>query len=306
MKCGDHEVNIHKIKETISIFITSYISYPIFYKKNQFNILSDEDTVKKIVSERLSVSRYGDGEIGMLRGGSIGFQDSSAELANRLSRILVSREKKLLLCIPRTYNSTKGLTGHATRYQRCFILGRGQKFIEMIDKSYIYGSAGFTRFYADYKNKNKSNIIKKVNAIKSIWEGKNVYFIEGEYTRCGVGNDLFNNAKSISRIICPATNAFAIYDRIIDAAKKTVPLNGDSLIICALGPTATVLAYDLCVLGYQAIDLGHIDIEYEWFCMGAKTKVLIPGKSVNECGSNIPDKMTLSDKYLNEIKVNLV
>ena len=42
------------------------------------------------------------------------------------------------------------------------------------------------------------------------------------------------------------------------------------LILLALGPTATVMAYNLAQKGYQAIDIGHIDIEYEWYRMGAK------------------------------------
>ena len=46
----------------------------------------------------------------------------------------------------------------------------------------------------------------------------------------------------------------------------------DSIILIALGPTATVLAYDLSKRGYQAIDVGHIDIEYEWFLNNASKK----------------------------------
>jgi len=30
-----------------------------------------------------------------------------------------------------------------------------------------------------------------------------------------------------------------------------------------LGPTTTVLAYDLYKNGYQAIDIGHVDLEHE-------------------------------------------
>lgn len=56
----------------------------------------------------------------------------------------------------------------------------------------------------------------------------------------------------------------------------------DDLILIALGHTATVLAYDLSKLGYQAIDIGHIDIEYEWLRMGAKRKMPVPNKYVNE------------------------
>ncbi len=40
-----------------------------------------------------------------------------------------------------------------------------------------------------------------------------------------------------------------------------------------LGPTAKLLSYDLTKRGYQAIDLGHIDSEYEWFQMKAESKV---------------------------------
>jgi hypothetical protein len=42
------------------------------------------------------------------------------------------------------------------------------------------------------------------------------------------------------------------------------------LILISLGPTATVLAYDLAKLGYWAIDIGHIDNEYEWLKLEAK------------------------------------
>ena len=56
--------------------------------------------------------------------------------------------------------------------------------------------------------------------------------------------------------------------------------NKDDLLILALGPAATVLAYELSG-ERQCLDLGHIDIEYEWFRMGATTKVAIPSKYVN-------------------------
>lgn len=46
--------------------------------------------------------------------------------------------------------------------------------------------------------------------------------------------------------------------------------------------TATALSYDLTKDGYQAIDIGHIDLEYMWMKMGAKTQCAIPGKYVNE------------------------
>ncbi len=44
---------------------------------------------------------------------------------------------------------------------------------------------------------------------------KRYFIIEGEKSRLGIGNDLFNNSKSIKRIICPIINAFNAYDKII-------------------------------------------------------------------------------------------
>jgi len=92
---------------------------------------------------------------------------------------------------------------------------------------------------------------------------------------------LFDNARSIRRILCPSKDAFDKYDQILDKVLE-MSRNGNDLFILALGPTATVMAADLCKAGVQALDMGHMDIEYEWFRMGATRKVPITGKFSNE------------------------
>ena len=64
------------------------------------------------------------------------------------------------------------------------------------------------------------------------------------------------------------------YDEILSAFND---IGTDKLIILALGPTATVLAYDLCRSGYQAIDIGQIDSDYEKF-LRKDVKLNIPVK----------------------------
>lgn len=54
------------------------------------------------------------------------------------------------------------------------------------------------------------------------------------------------------------------------------------MVLIALGPTASVLAYDLNESNIQAVDIGHIDIEYEWFLKGCTKKEKIYGKYTNE------------------------
>ena len=134
--------------------------------------------------------------------------------------------------------------------------------------------------------------------MKKIWEQKDILIIEGEFSRLGIGNNLFDNTKSIKRIICPAFNAFKVYNKILKFIKS---LKEKRLILIALGPTATILAYDLFKLGYQAIDIGHIDIEYEWFLRKVKRRILIKNKYVNEViGKNHFTKVN-DNRYYNQI-----
>jgi hypothetical protein len=58
------------------------------------------------------------------------------------------------------------------------------------------------------------------------------------------------------------------------------------IVLMALGPIATIMAYDLAKLGILAIDIGHLDIEYEWFLMGATTKARVLGKYTYEAVYN--------------------
>ena len=86
--------------------------------------------------------------------------------------------------------------------------------------------------------------------------------------------------KSIQRIICPSENAFDVYDKIYEYVVSKV--DKDKLILIALGPTATVLSYDLYNVGFHTIDIGHVDIEYEWFLRKATKKIKIENKYVTE------------------------
>ena len=72
----------------------------------------------------------------------------------------------------------------------------------------------------------------------------------------------------------PQENAFDRYDIILSCIKQYYQ---GELIILALGMTATVLAYDLAKEKMRALDLGHIDVEYEWYRMGATHKLPISG-----------------------------
>lgn len=56
----------------------------------------------------------------------------------------------------------------------------------------------------------------------------------------------------------------------------------DKTILIALGPTASVLAYDLALMGYHAIDIGHVDLSYEWLIRNNGAKTAVTTKYNNE------------------------
>ena len=81
------------------------------------------------------------------------------------------------------------------------------------------------------------------------------------------------------------------------------------IILIALGPTATVLAYEFCKNGYQALDIGHMDVEYEWYLLKAKRKIDLQYKSVNEV-SGVKEKEILDKNleklYLKQIRKKII
>ena len=63
---------------------------------------------------------------------------------------------------------------------------------------------------------------------------------------------------------------------------KKIGKEENRLICITLGPAATVLAYDLGKAGIQAIDIGQLDNEYEWYLQGVQERTEIKGKMVAE------------------------
>jgi len=135
--------------------------------------------------------------------------------------------------------------------------------------------------------------------VRQIWKGRDVILIEGVQSRVGIGNDLLNTAASVRRILGPAKNAF---ERYADLLREAILHPKEVLFLLALGPTATVLACDLAKIGYRALDIGHIDLEYEWFLRKATKKTRIPGKYVNEVrGGHRVDEGVVNSEYRKQV-----
>lgn len=285
------------------------IGYHVFVKYlritgNRPQVLDSEQTVKHILHTKSSVSRYGDGELlwALQKRENGNFEKNSPLLAKRLQEILRSKKENLAICIPNVFNGLNTYKTDGKLYWEGFVIKRSFQVLKIIPKDRIYYNSFFTRPYMDLKNKNEYDFETYFSLVRQIWDNRNVLIIEGEKTRFGMNNDLLCNVKSTKRIICPSKNAFESYDEIISKTQNIANKIEDPVILIALGPTATVLAYDLSE-EFQAIDIGHLDIEYEWYRMNAKEKRPVTGKYVSEVHlhfiSELPD-LELT-KYKSEI-----
>lgn len=260
-----------------------------------------EETIDVIVNENVSVSRYGDGEMKLINNKDISFQKASPFVRDKLIETLSSDEEKHIVCVCDVFGETIN-SANPTFWKEMLYRYRRIMYKHMIEGK-VYYHAGITRPYIG--NKNKEEALRCINKIKKIWDGRNVLLIEGIYSRVGVGNDLLDNAESIKRILGPEKEAFSKYDEIIATASE---FPRDTLVLLALGPCATAMAYDLHKLGFQAVDIGHIDIEYEWTLAGSKGKDKIKNKYCNESGVAITEeeKSYTDEVYESQIIAEIV
>lgn len=246
-----------------------------FYKPK---IMSSDMTRRMIAEKKKSFARLGDGEFAAIVGQKRwNFQNESQVLASRLREVLASNEKDLLIGInPTFYMNLFDLPEDDADGVRAYMRPMVRRLhAELLDPYKNYGDALFHNIKND----------EDVNELKRIWNDRECVFVEGVHTCMGVGNDLFDNCRSIERILCPAENAIDKYDSIMNAVVKQ---SKNKLILIALGPTATVLAYDLCREGYQAVDIGHIDLIYESYIR----------RLPNLYGVNIPYKYCSMDERM--------
>lgn len=244
-------------------------------------ICSVEDTCKKIIEDRCSLSRYGDGEFEIILGHAKDiYQGNDKNLAGRLQEILISNLDGHIVALANDYGAMTKMLREENRYAiRRYMTEEKRKIhYTLLDMNKQYYNAYVSRPYVIYPDAEKVQAKRRFDILKRIWDKQNILFIEGDKTRMGVGNDLFDNARSIERIIAPNENAFCVYEDLYQASMK---FGKDKLILIALGPTATVLAYDLAKEGYWALDVGHLDLEYEWFLKG-RGRSYIPHKYNNE------------------------
>ena len=231
-------------------------------------VMNAWDSLYAIASSEKSVARCGDGEFKLIMGENISFQKYDEKLAQRLANILRYQNENILVGITDAF-------GYCPTDFMCKIIVQCRDTLyKYFDFSKSYIDTNVTRQLIFTSEEQGRDYYEKM---KSIWTNKNIVLVEGAGSRLGIGNDLFDNAASIKRIVCPIKDAFSKYAQILEECLK---MPKDFLFIMALGPTATVLAEDLTNSGYRALDIGHLDTAYEAFLRKATKFVPVEGKIV--------------------------
>lgn len=287
---------VSKRKISDFLFLIKDKIYTLFNKAPI--VMTSEDTVRYILENNCSVTRYGDGEIKLIIGKDILFQKSTERISQQLKDALTCDDEKILVCLPAVFSKEQCAVMDETNcaYWKKHLSYYRKYWYKELKAGKVYGNAFISRHYMNLKDK-KTGCAEYFELVKKIWEDKDIIIVEGEKSRLGMGNDLFDGAKSVRRILGPSEQCFSKYDELLSEVESH---EKDALYILALGPAASAMAYDLAKDGFHAIDMGNIDTEYEWFLAGATNKQPVKNKLVYEAMRGTVGEAD-DPKYLSQI-----
>lgn len=249
-----------KILQNINLTFTTYkfflrIRLLLLYVLNfgfckTATVLNDEQTIQKIITENLSVSRFGDGELVYIFGFNHAWQRTETELIDGLRGIFKLPEKKLLVCVPDFL-----LNDRITRVGLNSDGWRSPKFAlrTLIQSRQQFGSA-----FA-FRPKNcelGSNPLDQLQKFVEYLRLRNIIYLGT--------NDSYKKYISPRQIIdsISKTNSFSEYEHIIKTIKVASANYENPIVIASCGITASLLCSDLSSLGIQAIDIGSFFDQY--------------------------------------------
>lgn len=202
------------------------------------HVLSEMATLDAVLAGR-SLARYGDGEFHLCVGGRAKAQKADSSLAGRLRGILQA-SGRCLVGLPNLRAETPKAAFWKPFAQHANLLA---------DRPYV--SAFVTR----PDSAPWIDVPAYWTALSSLWVGKEVTLVRGS-RRSFTASDLVG--ASVTEIVAPSVDAWSSYASLLER----VQIGRPSRVLLCLGPTATVMAVDLCAHGVHAVDLGHCGMFY--------------------------------------------
>jgi glycosyltransferase family protein len=216
-------------------------------------VADERTTLRTLRDRRASLARYGDGELEIMIGRGINFQEYDAELARRLRTILRAATAQFLVGIP-NFPALQIRTGSRKRsWERYQCM-----YSHLVRRGAEYHSAFVSR---------PASVVGLESAeyfrdFEPLWAGRDVVLVHN--SAATAGHPLFRPARSVRHIPCAAQHAFREYPALLERATACLA-TPEVLYLIAAGPTAGVLAWDLAQRGAQALDIGHLTNAYDEF-----------------------------------------
>lgn len=201
-------------------------------------VLGELDTMRRVVAGE-SLARYGDGEFKHCAGQRNVSQEQDPQLGARLRGIL--RDAGACLVGIPNLGACDRMTPEKADFWRRFTSAA-----QWLAPTRRYVSAFVTR-------PDSAPWIDTPDywaLVESLWLGQDVTLVRGSSK--GLTSEDLMGAGAVTEVICRRQHAFQDYDEIL--ARVGRPRR----VLLCLGPTATVLAVELCARGVHAVDLGHI------------------------------------------------
>lgn len=196
-------------------------------------VLGEVETLHRVCEGR-SIARYGDGELKMCGGSGIKSQMPNAQISKRLREIL-QHSGECLVGIPNIRSETP----------KNAFWGKYMAHADLLaDRLYV------SSFITRPDSAPWINTPEYWRQLESLWVGQDVTLVRGS-TKSLIAEDLVG-ARRVTEVIAARQHAWVEYESLLER------IGTPSRALICLGPTATVMAVDLCAKGVHAVDLGHI------------------------------------------------
>lgn len=142
------------------------------YFKSKPKILTNEETIDKIVNDKCSIGRFGDGEFFVMtkEHGLSRYQEINNYLCEKLLQVINSNEENFLVGIPKVFDK-KDLefrTDTSKEWWINYLSNHRALWYKYINFNKIYANTCFTRNYIVVKDKSGSK--EYFDNVKRIWE----------------------------------------------------------------------------------------------------------------------------------------
>ncbi|MCC5971769.1 MAG: DUF1792 domain-containing protein [Pararhodobacter sp.] len=209
-------------------------------------------TLDAVHAERLSLARFGDGELMLManEGHSLRFQRNSPELRRELTQAMNPdwlAPGRVLVTLPPPFRGNLHWLG--------VWIATWPLLKTLIDPTKQYGNTQVSR-PAFFQQEGATGIAQW----RRLWQGREVLVVTGRGSRFELLPELFDGADKVEFMHTAPEHAFSDREEILKGIVGRA--TSDTIVLLSLGPTATILAHRIAAAGLQALDIGHISASY--------------------------------------------